>query len=157
MNYQYDYVFNGNSEVLLNPCNCQPTLYWGTHVSEHIYKHAGMMVRKERHGHGYLELGKYCVTSGGCLRHKTILHIAVLNAMSLDIRYLFKLSNRISAITMELTMESIQKYCEENNIDKIDVPVFWSGKIGWSDHEFEGKFKDHPALQYMCIYAFRKR
>ena len=33
-------VFQGDSDVLMNPCNCERTLYWGTHFPGHIFWHA---------------------------------------------------------------------------------------------------------------------
>jgi len=148
-------VFTGSSDYLVNPCNCQTTLYWGTHVSEYIFSNAGKEVRDERGRSGHLPLGGYCITKVGKLKHKYILHIAVLNAFSLDIRYLFRLRKRIPFDVLGKALDTIADFCIQKNIGTIDVPAFWSGKNGWNDREFDNAFASHKASQFMLIYRGR--
>jgi O-acetyl-ADP-ribose deacetylase (regulator of RNase III) len=149
-------VFQGDSDVLMNPCNCERNLYWGTHVSGHIFWHAGKKVKKERDKAGFLKFGEYCLTSGGKLKHKHILHIAVHKAKSLDMGYLFKRKKRIEEETLKKTLDSIHDFCKKNSFDKIDIPLFWGRTNGWSDEEFKKKFSSHKALDKVIIYKAKK-
>lgn len=145
-------VFEGSSHWILNPCNCQTTLYWGTHVSEYIYRHAGKIPVEERKKAGYLPIGGICVTSGGNLRQKHILHLALLNAFSLDIRYLFGLRRRLSEKVLQIGLDATWKYAKEHSIDSIDIPAFWGGKNGWKEQDVSKRFGDHPLWQIAVIY-----
>ena len=155
LQYNTQSVFSGASDYMVNPCNCQKTLYWGTHVSEYIYAKAGMDIRNERAKFGFIQLGGYCITGGGLLRHKYILHVAVLNALSIDIRYLFKLRKRIPKDVLSKAFDSIVEFCQGHQVRNIDTPVFWGGKNGWTDKEFEKEFDGHPATQFMQLYRGR--
>ena len=155
LQYSTDSVFEGTSDYLVNPCNCQKTLYWGTHVSEYIYAKAGREVRNERAKFGVLPLGGYCITGCGLLRHKYILHVAVLNALSLDIRYLFGSRKRIPKEVLQKALDSIFEFCQGNQVKQIDTPVFWGGKNGWTDVEFESVFGGHPVITILQLYVGR--
>ena len=146
-------VFAGSSDLLLNPCNCEPTLYWGTHVSDHIYWNAGSSVRDQRTASGNLQYGDYCLTSGGNLKHSFILHVAVLQARSLDMRYLLRLRKRIDSKTLLRSLDTVYCFLEDSQFVSIDAPRFWGGTNGWSDDEFEETFGRHPALPKMNIYS----
>ena len=91
-------------------------------------------------------------TSGGLFKHKHILHIAVHKAMSLDMRYLLKITKRIEEETLRKALDSICLFCEEYDFDKIDIPNFWGGTNGWNNQDFINKFGEHRALDVVTIY-----
>jgi O-acetyl-ADP-ribose deacetylase (regulator of RNase III) len=145
-------VFDGTSDWLVNPCNQQATLYWGSHISEHIHRHAGPTVKEERRRAGHLPLGGTCLTSGGSLRHPHIIHVAVFNAWSLDIRYLFGLRKRIDASTLHRGFDSLWSITEQHGIQQADLPAFWLGKNGWDWPGFVHEFGEHPLFQRTLIH-----
>lgn len=145
-------VFDGKADYLVNPCNQQPTLFWGTHVSERIFRHAGDVVKQERLRAGHLALGATCITVGGTLRHPHIIHVAVLNAWSLDIRYLLGLRKRICKDVLQAAFDSLLTIIRDQRIDQVDVPAFWLGKNGWESNEFLETFGAHPFLDRAIIH-----
>jgi O-acetyl-ADP-ribose deacetylase (regulator of RNase III) len=84
------------ADALVNPANRQPTLWWGSHVSEAIYRRAGSQVRRERKAHGTIGLGDAVVTSGGLLPFRYIIHAAVLDVWDLNPLFLLRLRQRTS-------------------------------------------------------------
>jgi len=146
-------VFSGTGELILNPCNCETTLYWGTHVSGHIFWHAGKVVQKQRKAAGYLQYGEFCLTDGGKLSHRKILHVAVHKALTLDMRYLVFLRKRIEHGALAQALDGINLFMSNSKYRLIDSPKFWGGTNGWSDKEFDLAFGNHPALSKMVIYS----
>ena len=153
MNIVRGNVFSGTGSLLLNPCNCETTLYWGTHVSGHIFWHGGNTVKRQRKDAGYLQLGEYCLTDGGKISHRHILHVAIHRAKFLDMRYLLKLRKRIEPDTLLKALDGVNAFLLKSKFDSIDTPKFWGGTNGWSDREFRDKFGTHPALSKMVIYT----
>ena len=145
-------VFDGKTAWLVNPCNQQPTLFWGSHVSEHIFRHAGYVVKQERLRAGHLALGAACITAGGSLHHHHIIHVAVLNAWSLDIRYLFGMRKRIGKDVLQTTFDSLLTIAQDHRIDMMDIPAFWLGKNGWEWDQFLETFGAHPFWDRAIIH-----
>lgn len=102
-------IFAISADAMVVPANCQPDMYWGSHIAEQVNKLATDAVKQAREAQGTIALGDSCITKGDGTPFAYLVHSAVLDKYDFNPLFLLRLRQRTSDETLQAAVVSMQR------------------------------------------------
>ena len=107
------------ADVIVNAANTE--LKHGGGVAKAILLKGGDIIQEESDKIGWVDLGDFAITSAGNLKAKKIAHIPTID---------YKNSQKITYSQLEEVLNKFFKWCKENNMKSIALPLLGTGVVG---------------------------